>query len=131
FVVRSGLRPLNIVTSRQGMCNLRERILAVLATAAAFAGLVGAAATPAAAVWPWITGDQILSITNPKTALSVSTPVGTVQVRYGTYGGKQYGWGRVVNPTVGYNLIFEVDLNGDRIRDDRDDWSVNLSLPNG
>lgn len=96
---------------------MRRRILGVLATAAAFAGLVGAAATPASAASNWIDPDQVLSITNPKTALSKDTPAGTVQVRYGTYGGGQYGWGRAVSPTPGYNLIFEVDTNGNRVAD--------------
>ncbi|MFP8883083.1 hypothetical protein [Streptomyces barkulensis] len=95
---------------------MRNRVLGALATAAAFAGVVGAAAAPASAS-SWITPEQVHSITNPRTAVFKETPAGTVQVRYGTYGGVQYGWGRVVNPAAGYDLMFEVDTDGDRKAD--------------
>ncbi|CAM4138613.1 hypothetical protein [Nocardiopsis rhodophaea] len=74
-----------------------------------------AAASPAAAASRWITSDEVWTINNPRTALSVNTSVGTVQVRYGTYRGRQYGWGRALNSYGGYKLRFEVDTDGDRI----------------
>lgn len=107
---------------------MHKRILGALAMAAAFAGVVGATATPATAASLWISRAQVLSIKNPMTAVAKVTPAGTVQVRHGTYGGKQYGWGRAVAPTAGYNLVFEVDTNGDRSRDDGVHW---YSLPGG
>lgn len=93
------------------------------ATAAATAFLMGAGvatASPAAAQ-TWITPSQVWSIGNPKTARSVDTQFGTVQVRYGTYQGRQYGWGRVMNSYDGHRLLFEVDTDGDRVPND---WRV-------
>lgn len=122
---------------------MRKRILGVLAAAAAFAGVVAATTTPASTAAPaavsastttsttdtgWITQEEVHSSTNTAVAVDKVTPAGTVQVRHGTYGGKQYGWGRAVAPTAGYNLVFEVDTNGDRSRDDGVHW---YSLPGG
>lgn len=90
------------------------------ATAAATAFLMGAGvatASPATAAPTWIDESQVASIGNPKTARSVNTPLGTAQVRYGTYQGRQYGWGRVVNSNNGHAVLFEIDTNGDRIPD--------------
>ncbi|WP_116247828.1 hypothetical protein [Nocardiopsis sp. FIRDI 009] len=49
--------------------------------------------------------------------MSVNTSAGTVQVRYGTHRGRQYGWGRALNSSSGYLLLFEVDHDGDRAAD--------------
>ncbi len=106
---------------------MRKRMFGALATAAAFAGIVGVTATPAAAAG-WITPDQVHSIKNPVTAVAKETPAGSIQVRHGSYGGVQHGWGRVVNPKAGYNLIFEVDLNGDR---KMDTWAAVRNLSAG
>jgi hypothetical protein len=56
---------------------------------------------------------------NRGTARSYSFGGGTVEVRYGTYQGTQYGWGRAINTNSNYYIRFEVDLDGDRVRD----WS--------
>ncbi|WP_152529300.1 hypothetical protein [Nocardiopsis chromatogenes] len=92
------------------------------ATAAATAFLMGAGvatASPATAAPTWINEGQVASIGNPQTARSVNTPLGTVQIRYGHYQGRQYGWGRVVNSSNGRKLRFEVDTDGDRVPNDR------------
>jgi hypothetical protein len=94
---------------------VRQRILGVLATAAAFAGVTGAAATPAAAAGDWITSAQVHTITNPQTAVSKSTPSGILQIRFGTYEGRQYGWGRVLETPGGSMVRFEYDTDGNRV----------------
>ncbi|GAA3619344.1 hypothetical protein ACG5V6_02290 [Streptomyces chitinivorans] len=122
---------------------MRKRILGVLAAAAAFAGVVAATTTPASTAAPaavsastttsttdtgWITQEEVHSSTNTAVAVDKVTPAGTVQVRHGIHAGKQHGWGRAVNPTADYNLIFEVDLNGDRRPEKQWTWSY---LPEG
>lgn len=94
---------------------MRKRIAGVLAAASAFAGIVSAAA-PAAAT-SWLLAEEVGTIKNPVTAVAKVTPAGTVQVRHGLYDGRQYGWGRVVDPAAGYTLRFEIDLDGDRSAD--------------
>ncbi|MEU5858925.1 hypothetical protein ABZ799_26710 [Nocardiopsis dassonvillei] len=100
------------------MKNIFKRAAAVVAaTGVVMAGSVATAA-PASAALTWIDDDQVLSISNSRTAVSKDTSVGTVQVRFGTYQGRQYGWGRVLNGRTGYVLFFEVDTNGDRVMDE-------------
>ncbi|WP_285731879.1 hypothetical protein [Nocardiopsis sp. ATB16-24] len=100
---------------------ITKKIVTVVTVFGMAMGLSIATASPASAD-PWIEQPQILEISNRKTAYSVKTPIGTVQVRYGTHQGRQYGWGRTLNvspPTGGRHLLFEVDTNGDRIPDDQ------------
>lgn len=99
--------------------NLLKKVAAAAAAAAiAMVGSVTVATPALASDVLWINQDKVLSISNARTALSVDTPRGTVQIRYGTYNGVQYGWGRALNAPAGYTLVFEADTNGDRIMDE-------------
>lgn len=60
------------------------------------------------------------SCTNVKTAVRKDFGGYTVEVRYGTCGGAQYGWGRVTNYGSGAYVRFEVDVDGDRAFDGYD-----------
>lgn len=103
------------------MKNIFKKVAAVVAaTAVVMAGSVATAVPASAAYLTWINDDQVLSISNSRTAVSKDTSVGTVQVRFGTYQGRQYGWGRVLNGRSNYVLFFEVDTNGDRVMDEGD-----------
>lgn len=63
---------------------------------------------------PWIPDPAV--VPNPRTSLGYAFSRGTVQIRYGTYGGVQYGWGRVLNPAnTNHWVRFEVDTDGDRV----------------
>ncbi len=97
-----------------------RKTAAVIAASGLMVGLSAVTASPASAD-PWINHSQVLDISNPRTASSVNTSLGTVQIRYGTYQGRQYGWGRAMNvppPSGGLYLRFEVDTDGNRIPDD-------------
>lgn len=96
--------------------NILKKIAATAAAAALLAGVGVAAASPAAAD-SFLHPDKVWSISDPKTARSVDTHLGTVQVRYGTYQGRQYGWGRIMNGNGGDRLLFEIDTDGDRVPD--------------
>ncbi|GHD36381.1 hypothetical protein [Nocardiopsis kunsanensis] len=98
--------------------NIFRRAVAVMAGAAVVMAGSVTVASPAVAAVDWINHDQVWSVSNPRTALSVDTPRGTVQVRYGTHQGKQYGWARALNAPSDYVLAFEVDTNGDRRSDE-------------
>ncbi|MFC4529234.1 hypothetical protein [Sphaerisporangium dianthi] len=52
--------------------------------------------------------------TNVQTAVQRDVNGYTVQIRYGTCGGRQHGWGRVINGRGDYYVVLEVDTNGDR-----------------
>ncbi|PSK96338.1 hypothetical protein CLV63_112223 [Murinocardiopsis flavida] len=102
-----------------------QKIAAIaLASISMSAGMIAVAApasagpTPETSALTWINESQVLATTNRQTAASTGTTVGTVQVRYGNYQGRQHGWGRILNPRQGYSLVFEVDTNGDRVRDE-------------
>lgn len=65
---------------------------------------------------PWLEDPAV--VPNPQTSLGYSFSRGTVQIRYGTYAGVQYGWGRALNPAnTNHWVRFEVDTNGDRVWD--------------
>ncbi|GAB2463397.1 hypothetical protein GCM10027162_67620 [Streptomyces incanus] len=59
------------------------------------------------------------SCTNVKTAASAPVEGRTVEVRYGTCGGAQYGWGRILGYGTGDYIRLEIDTTGDRVADDR------------
>ncbi|MEU5695044.1 hypothetical protein [Actinosynnema sp. NPDC020468] len=91
----------------------RTRIATVLATTAATTVLIAGTASAAP---PWLTDPA--TCTNAQTAVQRTVGTRLVQVRYGTCGGAQYGWGRILNYAGPELIRFEVDLNGDRIADD-------------
>jgi hypothetical protein len=106
-----------------------KKIAAALVTAASAATLLTGAAAPAAAspdsaaVAPWLNDPN--SCSNIRTAVQRDVSNRTVQVRYGTCGGTQYGWGRILNYGRLDYIRFEVDLNGDRVADDYDYYFAN------
>jgi len=67
---------------------------------------------------PWLSDPN--SCTNVKTAVRKDYNGRTIEVRYGTCGGTQYGWGRVTNYNSGTYIRFEVDVDGDRVADGDD-----------
>jgi hypothetical protein len=99
----------------------------LMATASAVALLTGAATTAAASVTtaaaaPWWNDPN--SCSNTGTAVQRTVSNRTVQVRYGTCRGAQYGWGRILDYGSGDYVRFEVDVNGDRVPDG---WSTYLT----
>ncbi|MFV2195972.1 hypothetical protein [Nocardiopsis sp. LOL_012] len=96
-----------------------ERMASVAVAALAVTGVAGTA-TPVSADGVWIDRDRVNAISGPRTALERETPVGTVQVRHGVDGeGTRYVWARVLNGTARHEIVLEVDLDGDRVPDDR------------
>ncbi|MEV0675025.1 hypothetical protein AB0I60_00740 [Actinosynnema sp. NPDC050436] len=94
------------------------KLAAVLTTTAAATLLATATASAEAATAapPWWADPATCA--NPLTAVQRTVDGRIVQVRYGTCGGAQYGWGRILNYTGPEFIRFEVDLNGDRVADD-------------
>nr|AFV52099.1 hypothetical protein [Streptoalloteichus sp. ATCC 53650] len=93
------------------------KLAAVLTAAAATTVLVGGtAAAESAAAPPW--WENPATCANPSTAVERTVDGRIVQVRQGTCGGVQYGWGRILNYQGPEFIRFEVDLNGDRVADD-------------
>ncbi|MEO3810246.1 hypothetical protein ABGB17_14695 [Sphaerisporangium sp. B11E5] len=76
------------------------------------ASLVTAGSVHAASWW-----SDPNSCSGAATAVSRVVSGRTVQVRYGTCGGVQHGWGRILNYASSDGIRFEVDLNGDRSAD--------------
>jgi hypothetical protein len=106
-------------TTRGRTTKIRALSVAGLATAALATTLLAAAPASAASTW-WYDPS---SCTGAATAKSADVSGRTVQVRYGTCGGYQYGWGRILNYNPDTDLIrFEVDTNGDRSWDVADVW---------
>lgn len=89
-------------------------------TAAAAALATSLAAAPAQAA-PWLSDPG--SCTGVRTAVERVVSGRTVQVRFGTCGGSQYGWGRILgyDSDLQDHIRFEVDTNGDR-RPDGASW---------
>ncbi|MFB6961693.1 hypothetical protein ACFCYB_33060 [Streptomyces sp. NPDC056309] len=81
--------------------------------AAATAASVLVAGPASAASW-W--GDPN-SCSGAKTVVSKVVNNRTVEVRAGSCGGSQHGWGRIVGYGSGDYIRFEVDTNGDRVQD--------------
>lgn len=67
-------------------------------------------------------------VPNPRTSLAYSFGRGTAQIRFGTYQGTQYGWGRALNADADHWIRFEVDLNGDRSWDMYNAWRVGARI---
>lgn len=93
---------------------------ALMVTASATALFTGATATaatsdPTTVAAPWWSDPNSCSNIGTATERIISNR--TVQVRYGTCGGTQHGWGRLLNYGSGDYIRFEVDVNGDRIPD--------------
>lgn len=66
----------------------------------------------------------VSGLEDPTIATGVTTVVqgpatssGTAQVRSGYVNGVQNGWGRVVNGAGSRSIVFEVDIDGDRVWD--------------
>lgn len=97
--------------------NLR-RIGGLAVAAVTVATTTVLAAGPASAASNWLSDPN--SCTNVKTAVQKDFSGYTIQVRYGTCGGVQYGWGRVINYRDGAYIRFEVDTTGDRVADGDD-----------
>ncbi|MEV7965824.1 hypothetical protein AB0O34_07550 [Sphaerisporangium sp. NPDC088356] len=98
--------------------NNRRRIATFLGALAVTAATSVTATTPAnAATWLSDPG----SCTNVQTGTQRDVNGYTVQVRYGTCGGVQYGWGRVLNGPSDRYVVMEVDTNGDRRWDGKDE----------
>lgn len=66
---------------------------------------------------PFFDWRLIPSTSNRGTGDARITSNGTVQVRYGTYQGTQYGWARAVDAPKNWYVRFEIDLDGDRNSD--------------
>ncbi|MFJ4789607.1 hypothetical protein [Streptomyces sp. NPDC088794] len=90
------------------------------------AGTAGAAgaADAARSAGPTLECFGVPGLEDSTTATGVSTAVqgpatssGTAQVRTGYANGVQYGWGRVVGGSGGRSVVFEVDIDGDRVWD--------------
>ncbi|GLW09158.1 hypothetical protein Misp01_42870 [Microtetraspora sp. NBRC 13810] len=94
-----------------------RRIGALLGTLAMTAAM-SIAATPPAQAAPWLSDPG--SCTNVQTGRQADGNGYTVQIRYGTCGGVQYGWGRVLNGRADMYVFFEVDITGDRRSDGND-----------
>ncbi|MGW5127968.1 hypothetical protein ACWEQ7_28795 [Streptomyces sp. NPDC004069] len=92
-----------------------RKLVTVAAMGAAVVATSVLAAGPAGAATSWW-GDPN-SCTNVGTARSSNISNRTVEVRYGTCGGAQYGWGRITGYKSGDYIRFEVDTNGDRKQD--------------
>ncbi|WP_345045259.1 hypothetical protein [Streptomyces sannanensis] len=90
------------------------------AAAAAISVLTTGTATAAPA---WYNDPN--SCTNVKTAAIATVEGRTVEVRYGTCGGAQYGWGRILGYAAADYIRLEVDTTGDRVADDRDYYLAN------
>ncbi|MDA2810926.1 hypothetical protein O4J56_09790 [Nocardiopsis sp. RSe5-2] len=67
-------------------------------------------------------------VPNPRTSLAYSFSRGTAQIRFGTYNGTQYGWGRALNANGNHWIRFEVDNNGDRRWDLYNAWRVGARI---
>lgn len=91
---------------------MKIRKLAGLAGAAAMALTASVLTTANASAASWYSDPN--SCTNVKTAVSKVVSGRTVEVRYGTCGGVQHGWGRITGYTTGDYIRFEVDTDGDR-----------------
>ncbi|MCC8243345.1 hypothetical protein [Saccharothrix luteola] len=89
---------------------------ALIAATTASASATTASASAAGAAAPWWSDPATCA--NPLTAVQRTVSGRVVQVRYGTCGGAQYGWGRILDYTGPEFIRFEVDLNGDRVADD-------------
>ncbi len=63
-------------------------------------------------------------VPNPETAVQQFFENITVEIRYGTFEGRQYGWVRVLNGNPDDNVTFFIDIDGDRLRDYYDIWRV-------
>jgi hypothetical protein len=63
-------------------------------------------------------------VPNPQTSVALTFSRGTVQVRFGTYQGTQYGWGRALGANANHWVRFEVDLDGDRSWDLANAWRI-------
>ncbi|TQN28754.1 hypothetical protein FHX37_4118 [Haloactinospora alba] len=61
--------------------------------------------------------DDPIVVPNPQTSVSYQFHRGTAQVRFGTYNGTQYGWGRAIGASGSDWVLFEVDTDGDRSGD--------------
>ncbi|MEU4227487.1 hypothetical protein AB0F17_24615 [Nonomuraea sp. NPDC026600] len=65
---------------------------------------------------PWLEDPSICS--NIQTAPGpISVNGRTVQIRYGSCNGTQYGWGRILGYSPLDYIRFEVDITGDRVAD--------------
>jgi hypothetical protein len=92
------------------MSSLAGMITAAVAISVFAAGTATAAPT-------WYSDPN--SCTNVKTAASATVEGRTVEVRYGTCGGAEYGWGRILGYGLADYIRLEVDTTGDRVADDR------------
>jgi hypothetical protein len=87
-----------------------RRMGSIAAMCAAAAATTMLAAVPATAASDWWSDPN--SCTNVATGTEKTVSGRQVQIRYGTCGGSQYGWGRILNYSSSDYIRFEVSLGG-------------------